>query len=240
MIITLITLVIVAALITLVFLRLKRADGQQATRRRAHTTHHFNDEPPLTSDENHEEEVDANDALGLKPVAKSRPTKPAAAKNTPVEYIVLHVLAPQDSPYAGYELLQTLLANGLRYGENNIFHRHETKTGRGPVLFSLASINKPGTFELTKMGNYTCPGLTLFMVLKREVDPMLAFDTMLETARQLTEDLGGEIWDERRQLLNMDKAAELRAKIHRFEEAQRMPDFFGDSPESQVNTSERT
>jgi cell division protein ZipA len=238
MLLTLFTLCVIAVLITLVVLHLKRGPNQ-ATRRRAHHEHH---EPHLQAEKN-EENIDANEALGLQPIIKSRTVKPAAAtKAAVIEYITLHVIAPREYPYSGYELLQALLGNGLRYGDKNIFHRHETKTGRGQVLFSLASANKPGTFELTKMGNFTCPGLTLFMVLKREVDPMLAFDTMLETARQLTEDLGGEIWDERRQLLNMDKVAEFRAKIRRFEESQRMPDFFGEEPqlESQVNNGDRS
>lgn len=231
MLLTLITLCIIAVLITLVLLRLKQGPDGQATRRRP--SHPEHQEPHLEPEKN----ADADEALGLQPTLKARAAKTMTpAKNSVIEYITLHVIAPREYPYSGYELLQALLANGLRYGDKNIFHRHETKTGRGQVLFSLASANKPGTFELTKMGNFTCPGLTLFMVLKREVDPMLAFDTLLETARQLTEDLGGEIWDERHQLLNMDKVAELRAKIRRFEESQRMPDFFGESQlETQVN-----
>lgn len=134
-------------------------------------------------------------------------------------------MAPPEYHYNGYELLQSLLANGLRYGKHNIFHRHETKTGRGHSLFSLASVNKPGIFDLFKMGSFSCPGLVLFMLLKRTIDPMAAFDVMLETAHQLSEDLGGEVWDENRRTLNIDKVAQIRARIRRFEESQRVPIF---------------
>lgn len=225
MLATLLTLLISIVLIVSVILRLKR--GQQAaTRRRV-----VHREPHLAPEKKEEALVeDGDDALGLRPAVKTVAKPAESVAKAPVEFIAFHVVAPKEYPYSGYELLQTLLANGLRYGENNIFHRHETKTGRGPIFFSVASVNKPGTFELTKMGNYTCPGLTLFMVLKREIDSMLAFDTLLETARQLTEDLGGEILDAERQVLNMDKVAEIRARIRRFEETQRMPDFFNATP----------
>lgn len=142
--------------------------------------------------------------------------------------VILYLMAPEEHDYNGYELLQALLASGLRYGEKGIFHRHEMKTGRGHVLFSLASVNKPGTFELSKMGSFSCPGLVLFLLLKRVLDPMMAFDSMLETARQLSEDLGGEVWDQDRKLLNMDKVAQIRIRIRRFEESRRTQDFFGE------------
>lgn len=208
-----------------IVLRLKR-QNRQATHRRRHREpqiHHQMSEEPS-------DEMDADDALGLHQVPSLAPegTEPAEEVKTPkaeTQYITLHVMAPNEYSYGGYELLQALLANGLRYGDMHIFHRHEKKTGRGRVLFSLASVNKPGTFELSKMGSFSCPGLTLFMPLK-DPDPMGAFDMMLEIARQLVEDLGGAIWDDQRDMLNMDKVAQIRSSIKHFEENQRMPDFF--------------
>ena len=40
---------------------------------------------------------------------------------TPREFIVLTLLAKPDLPYTGYELLQALLAVGLRFGKMNVF-----------------------------------------------------------------------------------------------------------------------
>lgn len=141
-------------------------------------------------------------------------------------YVIFYVMAPEGNVFTGYELLQALLANGLRYGERNIFHRYETKTDVGKVMFSVASVNTPGTFELTKMGSFDCPGLALFMVLNTVTNPMTAFDVMLETARQLAEDMKGEVWGADRRPLNMDKVAQLRACIRRHIETQAVPDFF--------------
>ena len=36
-------------------------------------------------------------------------------------------------------LLQNILESGLRFGEMDIFHRHESMAGNGEVLFSMAN-----------------------------------------------------------------------------------------------------
>ncbi len=221
-------LAVIAVIVGFYIYRNKHHAGQ-ATRRRHQREPQF----ILQNEKTVEFNANADEALGLIRPLRSAENgqKPAKAKlNSPADFVFFHVVAPKEFPFGGYELLQTILSNGLRYGDLNIFHRHETKTGRGHVLFSLSSINKPGTFDLPKMGSYTCPGLTLFMVLRDVADPMLAFDTLLETARQLAEDLGGEVWDDRRQPLNMDKVAQIRSRIREFEASQRTRDFF-DTPE---------
>ena len=181
---------------------------------------------------NNEPEVNTDNVLGSPEGAVekiSRKEKPLKKKLADVdevfEIITLYLMALPEYHYNGYELLQALLASDLHYGKHNIFHRHEIKTEQKHSLFSLASVNKPGIFELSKMGNFSCPGLVLFMLLKSTFDPMAAFDAMLETACQLSEDLGGEIWDENRCALNMNKVAQIRARIRRFEESQRVSDF---------------
>jgi len=216
MLITIIFLLLLLLLGGFIIVRIRRQDRQATPRRHQR-------QPQM----NHEH--DTQDALGLDEISNAMPDEkkqPGITTEKPSEYVLLHVMAPSEYTYNGYELLQSLLASGLRYGDMNIFHRHETKTGRGPILFSLASVNEPGTFELPKMGNFSCPGLILFMPLKHEPDPMIAFDTMLETAKQLIEDLGGDIWDEKRQPLNMDKITQIRARIRQFEKNQSTPDFF--------------
>lgn len=212
MLLTIIALIAIIVLITGVIIRL-RQNASHASRRS------LQQEPELANGNSDQE-------LGLETVTLKRTE--TVHKEVPTEYVVFHVMAPKDYPYNGYELLQTLLASGLRYGEKQIFHRHESKTGKGRILFSLASVNKPGTFELSKMGSFTCPGLTLFMPLQRQVDISAAFETLLETTRQLAEDLGGEVWDDKRQVLTMQTVTELRARIRRFEEAARTNDFFMD------------
>lgn len=243
MLLTIIFLLLVALLGGFTVHRIKR-DDQQATRRRRQSAPRLGcdvlgnatesskrtaGESVMDFDSEETDDTLGADVQACSPVqdtSKEVENAKVRCESTSSDYITLHVIAPQEYPYNGYELLQSLLASGLRYGAYNIFHRHETKTGRGRVLFSVASVNKPGTFELSKMGSFSCPGLTLFMVLKDAPDAMKAFDTLLEVAKQLAEDLGGEVWDEKRNALKKDKVAELRAYIKQFERNQQTPDFF--------------
>lgn len=133
--------------------------------------------------------------------------------SSPSEIIAIYLIANQGQPYSGYELLQALLTAGLRFGKMNIFHRHEEVSGRGEVLFSLASVVEPGTFEMNKMGGFSSPGLVLFLRINKVKDPLKAFEIMHTTAQQLIDDLGGEICDEYRRPLTAEKIADYRSHI---------------------------
>lgn len=114
--------------------------------------------------------------------------------------IVINVVAKDNKQFAGYELLQALLSAGMRFGEMKIFHRHKESNGQGPILFSLASITEPGTFDIHNMGAFIGSGLSFFMQLSGS--PTIdsdRFDLMLDTAKQLTEDLDGRLLDDRYQ-----------------------------------------
>jgi cell division protein ZipA len=118
--------------------------------------------------------------------------KPLTSKT----FINFYIVAPANQPFVGYELHQALLAADLRFGKMNIFHRHENADGTGDVLFSLASAVPPGIFDLANIGGFSCPGLSIFIRPAQTKNPEAAFDLMLETARQLVDELGGELCDE--------------------------------------------
>ncbi|CAM4418475.1 MAG: Cell division protein ZipA [Legionellaceae bacterium] len=120
----------------------------------------------------------------------------------PTGLIVLHVMALPGSIFLGYTLLQSLLTVGFRFGEMNIFHRHEQLTGQGKILFSLASATEPGTFNLNDIGSLSCVGLSLFMHTDKVDDPEQTFNLLLNTAYLLAEDLGGKVLDEHFQELS--------------------------------------
>jgi cell division protein ZipA len=154
------------------------------------------------------------------------PAKEAKENVSPHELIVMRLIASKNRPYKGYELLQALLANGFRYGRMNIFHRHEKKNGEGSVLFSLASATEPGTFDIHNMGNCTCQGLTLFMCIDDHKKPSSVFEIMLDVAKQLLDDLGGEIRDERHLLLDQSVIEKWRKRINNYEDSLYTYDLF--------------
>lgn len=168
-------------------------------------------------------QMDMDDVVQAAKVEIAEPIDPPA----PLPRVVaLFVMSPAHSPYNGYELLQTLLAVGLRYGQMNIFHRHEKQNGLGEIQFSLASAAKPGTFDLQSMGGFSTPGLSLFVELKAVTDPMQAYELMLETAMQLAEELGGVVTDERHERLTKEQVQRHKTEIRRFEQSQKMSDLF--------------
>lgn len=116
--------------------------------------------------------------------------------------LMFFLLAKENRLFAGYELLQTLLACGLRFGEGNIFHRHQYPNGQGPVMCSLAAATPSGVFDLPNIGAFTARGLCLFMETSgnTSVDEE-RFDLMLETGRQLSEGLNALLLDAQRRPL---------------------------------------
>lgn len=174
-------------------------------------------------------EIDTEIAATATPIPGKPALKPA--RRTPdnshgLDLIVININANVEHPYSGYELLQAILASGMRYGRMNIFHRYEDANGRGTLLFSLASAVKPGIFELTKMGSFSTPGLTLFLRVSALKLPLTAFETLLETAQQLVDDLGGELLDEQRLPLSEEKITEWRNVLAKLEEGAQTADLF--------------
>ena len=123
------------------------------------------------------------------PVALIKETAKDLTKNL----LVLYVVAKPGNYFASYDLLQTISAAGLQFGDMNIFHYYlPTETG-DVKLFSLASATEPGEFDLNNIGDFSCVGLTLFMNIREVPNVRQAFNKMLETAEQLADDLDGEL-----------------------------------------------
>ncbi len=139
----------------------------------------------------------------------SQATIPEAKISEPTikvpQTILLHIMAQRGRHFAGYELLQALLSAGFRYGSMSIFHRHEGMNGKGKTLFSLASAVEPGTFDMASIGGFSCPGLILFMQVDKNKNSAAVFDLMLNTARQLADDLDGHLLDAQRKPLGAQK-----------------------------------
>lgn len=145
----------------------------------------------------------------------SRSAKAADQKNAKdvMEVIVLHVMAKKDAHFEGPQLLDALLANGLRYGDMGIFHRHESENGSGPVHFSLANSVKPGVFDLSAMETFTTPGVTLFMPLEGLKNPLDCFGQLIKTSQALAKTLSGELKDETRSALTKQTIEHYRQQI---------------------------
>lgn len=117
--------------------------------------------------------------------------------------IMMFLSAKENQEFVGYELLQALLAAGLRFGEGDIFHKYQKANGQGAVLFSLAAATKNGTFDLHNMGSCKVKGLCLYMYLSgnNNID-LERFSLMYDAAKSLAEDLHANLLDDKQKLFS--------------------------------------
>lgn len=120
------------------------------------------------------------------------------AKRDELDIIIVHLMANRGEFLTGSNLLETLLQAGLRYGAMGIFHRHAQEEGEGPVLFSLANLVNPGTFDLKTISAIKTPGVTLFLNLNDVEDACAGFELMMSTARTMAQSLKLNVLDESR------------------------------------------
>ncbi|WP_199271720.1 cell division protein ZipA [Paraglaciecola sp. L3A3] len=153
------------------------------------------------------------------PRVKEDVNKPKATKTSAPqqEVLVLNVKVTDDSTISGAALLPMLLTLGFKFGEQDIFHRHVNSNGKGPVLFSLANMFKPGNFDIDNLENFTTQGVSLFMILPIEGDPHQVFNMMHNAARKISDEFSAQIYDGRRSLLTKQSLQQYVEKIREFE-----------------------
>ena len=150
----------------------------------------------------------------LKPDAPEHGRLPRGA-NTHV--FILYVVAQAEEGFSGTDILETLLACDLRFGDMDFFHRHERASGRGPIEFSVANMMKPGVFDIDNMEPLQTRGLMFFVTLPGPADMLKAFDYMYETVKVVAKSLGGDIQDETRSVITRQSLEHMRQQIRELE-----------------------
>ncbi len=155
---------------------------------------------------------------GRAPPVLSPPPAPASAEAPPrVEWppdemrriLALRLIASEER-FSGRLLRLALAAEGFRLGRFEIFHLPDA---HGCALVSVASLTRPGTFDLDAMDGQRYAGLNLFTVLPGSLPASEAFEALLGAALNLNERLQGEVQDERGEPLSEARLAELRQTL---------------------------
>ncbi len=155
--------------------------------------------------------------------AKSMPSMSALddekieKKEIQPEVLALSVVMPQNQVMHGASLLPLLLTLGLKYGEMNIFHRHQDNAGNGPVTFSLANMMNPGSFDLDSIETFATQGITLFMMLPNAGNAFDVYRQMLSAAKQVSEEFSAQILDDKRNVMTKQTEQHYESRIRDFE-----------------------
>ena len=132
--------------------------------------------------------------------------------------ITLRIVAGDHSSFAGDELALSLRGIGMRHGKFGIFHRYEG-VDEEKIIFSIASLVEPGSFDLSNLKEQEIPGISLFMVLPGPVDGAEAFDLMMVAARALSLSLKAELLDESGSTLSIQRERYMREEIIQYQTA---------------------
>ena len=151
--------------------------------------------------------------------SNAAPAASSSVKDLPPaeEVLVISVISRDEGGFKGPALLQNILESGLRFGEMDIFHRHESMAGHGEVLFSMANAVKPGVFDLDDIDHFSTRAVSFFLGLPGPRHPKQAFDVMVAAARKLAHELNGELKDDQRSVLTAQTIEHYRQRIVEFE-----------------------
>lgn len=150
------------------------------------------------------------------------PLPPEEPKAMPDEVMIINVMAKGDRRFAGAALLQAMLDQGLRFGDMDIFHRFETPDGQGPILFSVANMVVPGTFDLATMEEFDTPGISMFLSLPIKSDSLQAYTVMVQAAQAIAHELDGELKDEHRSVMTRQTLEHERQRVIEYDRKRRL------------------
>lgn len=133
--------------------------------------------------------------------------------------VALRLRAHHPEGFDGSQLIKAFSAEGLEYGRFGAFHSLDE---RRRSRFLVASLVEPGSFEIEKMHELRCPGVSMFMVLPGPREPLSALDAMFVCARRLAERLDGEVLDDKGNALTMQQASWLREQVVEYQRRRKL------------------
>ena len=183
-------------------------------------------EEPLSADVPvHDEAVDDAGGQGelafAEPVAASELGKRV---NEDFDKIVsLYVAARAGQVLRGEDIVVAAEKTGMIFGHMQVYHRLlEGKPEAGPV-FSMASILKPGSFDMATISELETPAIAFFLTLPAPLPALDAWEKMEPTVQRMAELLDAVVLDDSRNALGRQRIAHIRDELRAYDRQHEAP-----------------
>ncbi|MEO1888736.1 MAG: cell division protein ZipA C-terminal FtsZ-binding domain-containing protein [Cycloclasticus sp.] len=127
--------------------------------------------------------------------------------------IQLTVLPKEGAAISGAAILDAFTALDLEFGDMGIFHCYERDDGVEVKRFHVANILEPGIFPVGGMADFKSTGVVLFFQTNDSVNPELAFENMLQTARELSQRFDAILAGGNMKELTMGDISDIQSKL---------------------------
>lgn len=178
---------------------------------------------PLQSEQNsgqpesHDSENSEEVGLSAANPAQTEAAAKVEREPEPQDLFIFNVVAKDEMMLGGHKLLQFFLTSGFRFGEMNIFHRHENSDGTGEIQFSIANMMAPGTFELDEMEQFRTKGISFFLTAPNpKISVKQSFDLMLRAVVQLADEFDCDVLNAQREPLTEEQFLEYRSRLQQY------------------------
>ncbi len=163
--------------------------------------------------------------LGL-PEAEPSPSGSDLGKRPSQDFdkiVSLYVAARAGEVLRGEDIVVAAEKTGLVFGYMNVFHRLlDAHPERGPV-FSMASIMKPGSFDMTNIREMETPAIAFFLTLPAPMTALDGWEKMLPTVQRMAELLDGVVLDDSRNALGRQRIAHIRDELRAYDRQHQAP-----------------
>jgi len=137
--------------------------------------------------------------------------------------VSLYVAARAGTVLRGEDIVVAAEKTGLVFGYMNVFHRLvEGHPERGPI-FSMASIMKPGSFDMATIRELETPAIAFFLTLPAPMTALDAWEKMLPTVQRMGELLDGVVLDDSRNALGRQRIAHIRDDLRAYDRQHQAP-----------------
>lgn len=135
-------------------------------------------------------------------------TKVKESKTNTKKQVVLFISAKDEKGIDGLLIQQTLINNGLKLGDKDIYHFYLESNNKQKSLFRIANGVEPWTLKDDDLINQTLVGISMVMLLPNTIDNTQATSMFMQIAETITEQVNGILQNQQQELLSeTDKTA---------------------------------